>query len=616
MQTPIRFFAAVLLTLPLAAQCGRCGPDGGPPGVPVGVVRTYEFRSVRPAALPDGIGTVSIRVETYSAPLEPLATQVLRTTLIVADASVSRPVTLTALEVRPSAPGTPYSLGISAANPISLPAGQSTIAVQGGDTDLFTGVLFARSTDRPEGFLLGSFAEAKKSMFLANPPAAVVAVSTNAAYQTDGSLGSATVRVQVRSSAFVPPTALALRHGGANGPIAFEFPLSSSLSGAVTFDTANSPEALALAVLLRDPGSIYAELRAGSASVGGAPLGRPDTAGAVFVNPGFDVHEPSSLSATSTVTIHALRTPAGAALASVATVDLLYRGVKPGTNLSQMTFGGPGTPILTFSPLENPLTVNSTGTGTLSLTYPLLPDDPLLRYLQAPTTLTAIILAQPGAQPVIRMESTGLAAFPPPGLAVTSIVPPISTPGSIVSIYGRSFPKAPLVAVGGVLGTVLYAGPSQINLIVPATLVPPTGRPLPSTQVYVIGPDAISNPMPLYVDVTEPFIFVDATGPAVFFAASGIPVRSFTPAGAGEELIVYCTGLAIREDITYTVSVSGRSVSRLIAAPAPGLPGVWTLTFRLPSGIDAGSQPLTVKALFDGPTRGEFPSAPVRIDVR
>jgi len=608
---PAVLLALFIHTLPLSAQCGRCGPDGNPPGRPVGEVPTVFLRSVRPDPLPDSAGTLSLQLRSHYVSLSRATPLFGTTTEILLDANLSRPLTLIGLELRPPS-GSPVSLGIGAANAISIPAGSSSVAVQGPQfavSALETGAytLYVRTADRPDGYFLGSVVEAKETIALANLPSATVAVRANAGRQTDGTLSSADLEFQIRASGSTAPTTLLLRLGGPAGPIAFELPVAASLSGRVVIDPANSFTALALAAFLLDPADVYAELRAGSTSLGGDRLGRPDTLSYGVASPNL-APDGAFLSA-GTVTIHALRSPDGGILAALANFAWFYRGFTPGTVLRHISFAGSGTPQLALAG-RNGLTVNASGIGMVNQSYPLLASDALLRYLIVPAAVSGTISATTGAGPVIRVAySEDINPLPAPGLAITSIVPPVSTPGSIISIYGRSFPANPLVTVGGVPGRLLFAAATQINLLVPPDL------PIGHKSVFVLGPDAVSNRAELLLDVSEPFVFSDASGPTVFHAATGLPVRAANPATAGSDLIVYATGLAVRSGLTYSVNIGPATVIRLAAVPAAGLPGVWTLAFALPSGVPAGSQPLVVTANFDGSNK-KFPSAPVNLAVR
>jgi hypothetical protein len=602
-------FASLLLALPASAQCGRCGPDGGPPDTIVGSSETLLFRSLRPEVLPDGLGTLSTLIRSHRVALDRFNTTSISTFEFVLDANLVRPINILSLELRvPS--GNPISLGASPTSPITLPAGPSSLALQGpriGLLPLSSGSysLFARTSERPEGFALGSLADASEFVTLANPPSAAVALRTTTTRLADSSVTVADLDFQVRSTTPTTPTSLLLRLGGPAGPVAFTVPLSSSLTGRLVVDAVASPSALALAAFLLDPENLFAELRAGSTSLGAAPFRRPETLSYGVANANLDPNSPLT---AGTLTLHALRSPDGDILAALASYTLAYRGFSPGITLSQLTLSTPGSPILTLAGARNGLTVNSLGSGALFQSFPLLPNDLLLDSFLNPKPVTASL----NSQPALRFAYTDtIASLPAPGVAVTRIVPPISTPGSVISIFGRSFPARPLVTVGAIPGEILYAGPTQINILVPPSV--PIGR----TTLYVLSPDAVSNPTPIYVDVTEPFIFSDASGPAVFFTDSGLPVRPNAPAAGGSSLTVYCTGLALEPQLTYSVRIAGGVVAgRLIPERAPGMPGIWTLTFSMPtSGLLPGPQSLIVEGVFDGRPR-VFPSAPVTLAVQ
>ena len=75
----------------------------------------------------------------------------------------------------------------------------------------------------------------------------------------------------------------------------------------------------------------------------------------------------------------------------------------------------------------------------------------------------------------------------PPAMAITQVLPAVSTPGSIVSLFGRSLPAQAAqatVSLEGLPVEILYASPTQINLRLPTGLTTTTA-PAPSPLIYM-----------------------------------------------------------------------------------------------------------------------------------
>jgi uncharacterized protein (TIGR03437 family) len=189
----------------------------------------------------------------------------------------------------------------------------------------------------------------------------------------------------------------------------------------------------------------------------------------------------------------------------------------------------------------------------------------------------------------------------PPAMAITKVLPDVSTPGSIVSLFGRSLPAQAAqatVSLEGLPVEILYASQTQLNLRLPTGLTTTTApAPSPSllrTLLLVNLPEATTARATLTVDVVEPFIF---NGPSIFFAGSRRPVLPESPAAAGDLLDIYCTGITLRPDIRYTVRIGDQAAASVV--PQPSGPGAWVLRATVPTGLAPGNQPVSVFARFD-----------------
>lgn len=164
----------------------------------------------------------------------------------------------------------------------------------------------------------------------------------------------------------------------------------------------------------------------------------------------------------------------------------------------------------------------------------------------------------------------------------------------------------------------LYAGPGQVNAIVPQGIAPNASYPL-----VVVRGTAESVPVSLTVTQLQPGAYtVDTSGSGrgiVTNAVTGALISSSNPAHAGDYLVIYCTGLgalvgangetqpadgaAAPGDVIYhsaanvKVTIGGVSIPASFAGLTPTFAGLYQVNIQVPDGVASGSAvPVAVTA--------------------
>jgi uncharacterized protein (TIGR03437 family) len=214
------------------------------------------------------------------------------------------------------------------------------------------------------------------------------------------------------------------------------------------------------------------------------------------------------------------------------------------------------------------------------------------------------------------------------GSAASSIARAVSA-RELISIYGINIgASSPLgaqiesnvigkslggvqVLFNGVPAALLYAGPTQINAIVPSALAGQT-----TTTIQIITPSGTVNGPVLDVQPTAPQVFVNAMGSALALNQDGTLNSAANRAQPGSIVTIWMTGggalPGTPDDVVntslatnvYPISVwtgfQGQGVSPLAvlyAGDAPGLAsGVTQVNFQLPPTAAANGFPLTLQA--------------------
>jgi uncharacterized protein (TIGR03437 family) len=166
--------------------------------------------------------------------------------------------------------------------------------------------------------------------------------------------------------------------------------------------------------------------------------------------------------------------------------------------------------------------------------------------------------------------------------------------GSQMSIFGQNFAQATAVVVNGKPLELEYAGPSQINVQLPASVKIGTNH-LSVIAGGITGPEAN-----FWLTEAMPAIFV-----AVNFDDNALNGPQ-TPVKAGRPLTVYLTGVgavdnsALHNAISpWTVAVGGKPAGKLFLGLAPLFAGVYQANIVVPESLAPGDYPLefTVKGV-------------------
>lgn len=243
---------------------------------------------------------------------------------------------------------------------------------------------------------------------------------------------------------------------------------------------------------------------------------------------------------------------------------------------------------------------------------------------------SAIWLALPLLGSSLQAQNTSSAQAP--NYTVGSIVNAASNfpgplaPNTIVSLYGTQLAWATraltaedvragvlpyllpgagvAVTIGHIYGRLYYVSPTQINLLIPAQLLPGQEYPLQVTRDSLAGPE-----IKIKLDAAAPGLFVQPAGYIAATHANNSPVTREEPSRPGEVVVLYATGLgqtvpplddgeipvrAMRIDGRgeFQVLVDGKAVADdriLYAGVAPGFAGLYQVNLMLPE--DVGDDP-------------------------
>lgn len=152
------------------------------------------------------------------------------------------------------------------------------------------------------------------------------------------------------------------------------------------------------------------------------------------------------------------------------------------------------------------------------------------------------------------------------------------------------------VIFGGLMANIYYVSPTQINFLVPSTLLPG------NVNIQVVL-DALPGPaVPIQITAATPALFqADATN-AVATEADGTLITPAAPAQPGDIVVLYATGLGgtvpalvyalipteaalLSRFANFQVLLDGTPVDQsliLYAGIAPGLAGVYQVNLKLP----------------------------------
>jgi len=218
-------------------------------------------------------------------------------------------------------------------------------------------------------------------------------------------------------------------------------------------------------------------------------------------------------------------------------------------------------------------------------------------------------------------QPTGVANAASAGQAIPGVV----APGSYIAIYGTglagngdgSAKSIPLpttlngtqLFLGGVPMPLLYAGPTQVNALVPQGIAPNASYPL-----VVVRGTAESVPVSLTVTQLQPGAYTvntSGSGPGIVTnALTGGLISTSNPAHVGDFLVIYGTGLGALEgasgetqpgdgagapgDVVFhtkaavSVTVGGVKVPALFSGLTPSFAGLYQVNIQVPDGVTPG----------------------------
>jgi len=254
------------------------------------------------------------------------------------------------------------------------------------------------------------------------------------------------------------------------------------------------------------------------------------------------------------------------------------------------------------------------------VTITLRAEDPERR-LAGESQVTAALRASQDP-PAFGIESVVSAASPRPFTPVA--------PGALISLGGERFSRTAETAAGSPLPVrlgetsvmmtdrpvpLLFAGPDRIGAVVPFGLEPNTVH-----QIRVRRGSTISRPVAVNVASTQPAVFPAGAGAGTQALATIVRGEerflnsAAAPARAGDLAVVLCAGMgevdapleagaaatpgvSLRTREPVLVRVGGVEAKVEFAGMAPGLVGVYQVSFTIPEGVETGpAVDLTIEA--------------------
>lgn len=167
------------------------------------------------------------------------------------------------------------------------------------------------------------------------------------------------------------------------------------------------------------------------------------------------------------------------------------------------------------------------------------------------------------------------------------------------------------VFADGIQCPILYASPSQVNVILPFAL---TGQT--TADIYLNAYGVTSNTVTIPIQATSPALFsagANGTGPGAILNPDLTLNSSTNPAAAGSEIALFGGGAGITSPFpadgeviptttpfptlaaTVTATVAGQPATVDYAGDAPGLvAGVLQVNITIPAGTPSGAQPVVI----------------------
>jgi uncharacterized protein (TIGR03437 family) len=238
------------------------------------------------------------------------------------------------------------------------------------------------------------------------------------------------------------------------------------------------------------------------------------------------------------------------------------------------------------------------------------------RGLRGTKTLTGNL--QTGQDPPVTDKNTIVSAA-----SLQSSTP--VAPGGLITIFGERLAETdasadtmPLptklgtteIVMAGIPVPLLHVSQNQVNAVVPTGLNANT-----SQQMLIRRGLTLSRPVSVDVAPAEPAVFVSGTRPMIMHQADGgsapVPVSPDAPATAGEVVTVLAAGLGATDPAVpdgnaspsdplarprdaLNVSIGGADAPVALVGLVPGSVGIYQVNVTIPSGLQAGEQPLVL----------------------
>ncbi|MBI1788281.1 MAG: CHRD domain-containing protein [Acidobacteria bacterium] len=231
-------------------------------------------------------------------------------------------------------------------------------------------------------------------------------------------------------------------------------------------------------------------------------------------------------------------------------------------------------------------------------------------------------LVDPGG--VIRSQlATGVTGNPSLTGAASAAGPASVAPAGLISIYGGNlaavgtnldgwagdtvpaFLNGVQVTIGGKSAPIIYVSPGQINAQVPVDVG------MGAQQVVVNNGTSTGPSFMATVAAAAPALFTASGSAVALKSADSSLVTSDNPAGAGDILLIYATGLGQTrpplatgavvgnqppaETGPVTVSIGGQNADVMSSIAAPGSVGVYQVTARMPAGVAPGNAAVVMR---------------------
>jgi uncharacterized protein (TIGR03437 family) len=291
----------------------------------------------------------------------------------------------------------------------------------------------------------------------------------------------------------------------------------------------------------------------------------------------------------------------------------------------QLQYAGIDATVLAIFNIGHPIVLAPLGNGLYSSTWtPQSQEIPQITLRATKTGLTAASIALSGM--VVPFDVT-LPVVSAGGLvnAASFLAGQQNAPGGILSIFGSNLApqgqsgNIPLptslagigVKIGNIDALLFYAGPNQLNVLLPSglplkALVPVivslNGKtsPVASVQTYDAGPGIFSYTLPM-----------DSVVRGAVLDGNYSLISPSNPVAAGGVIQIYCTGLgatnpsvldgtpAPQSSLSYAtiqpqVTVGGISAAVSFAGLAPGFAGLYQVNATVPAGVPSGDAILSI----------------------